>query len=183
MRNFTLNIIRFISLFLLQVLLFKEFRFGWGTEDYVHIFVYPLFIILLPTNSPRWAQLILAFILGLMVDQFYNSPGVHASALVFTAFIRLIILRLMEPPEKYPLNGNISMATMSFNWFATYLGILLFIHLFFYFSVEAFSFKYFLIILIKTILSWLATFIIAIIVLSIGSLGINQKNSRSVRRI
>ena len=183
MGNIIVNLVRFIVLLLLQVLLFKQFRFGWGANDYLHIFIYPLFILLLPTNTPRWAQLLLAFAMGLLVDQFYDSPGVHASALVFMAFVRLIILTYMEPPEKYPINSTLDIQTMGFNWFFRYTLILLIVHLFFYFSVETFTFREFFVILLKVILSLIGSFLVINIIMAIWFVLSNQNNRNRVRRI
>ena len=183
MGNITVNIIRFFVFFLLQILLFKQFRFGWGAYDYVMVLIYPLFILLLPVNTPRWLQLILAFVLGLFIDRFYDSPGVHASALVFTAFVRLIVLSSMEPPEKYPINGTLDMQTMGRNWFLTYAGILMVFHLFFYFSVEAFSYRNFFVILVKVVMSWIGSMTFIIILMLLGSIINTQNRNNRVRRI
>ncbi len=177
------NILRFILLLFFQVLILKEFKFGWGSQDYVHIFVYPLFIFLLPTNTLRWLQLVLAFGMGIMVDMFYDSPGIHASALVFTAFTRLMVLSSMEPPEKYPLNATLNIQTMGVNWFAVYTAILMFIHLLFYFFVEAFSFAYFFNTLLKIILSWIGSFIFIMIIMFVASITSNKNRRGRVRRI
>lgn len=101
-------------------------------------------------------MILLAFVLGIGVDIFYDSPGVHASASVFIAYLRPYVLRALAPVEGYKnLNESPSSHNLGFVWFATYASILLFLHLIFYFSVDAFSFVFFLEILLKTAVSFI----------------------------
>ncbi len=148
------NIIRFILLTLFQALIFKQIAFGWGGKIYFHTIVYPLFILLLPINTPRWLAFLLAFMMGISIDIFYNSPGVHASTLIFTAFARGLVLALLEPREGYSINLSPTIKNMGVGWFFRYASILLGIHLLFYFSVEVFTFAYFLEIFSKAIFSY-----------------------------
>ena len=151
------NILRFVLLILLQAMIFIQFAFGWSGRIYVHTIIYPLFIMLLPLNVPRWLMSVLAFIMGILIDIAYNSPGVHASALVFTAFIRSSVLALLEPREGYSINMIPTAHKMGISWFFRYASILLLIHLLFYFSVEVFTFFYFGEIILKTIFSYLSS--------------------------
>src|SRR5665647_630393 len=85
----------FIVSVLLQVLLFNNiliFRV-------IAPFFYILFIILLPFYTPRALLLFLSFALGLTVDIFTNTPGVHASACLLTGFLRPGILQLITSRE------------------------------------------------------------------------------------
>jgi rod shape-determining protein MreD len=49
---------------------------------------YLLFIILYPVNGNRSGLLITSFLLGLTMDVFSNSGGVHAAACVTLAYFR-----------------------------------------------------------------------------------------------
>ena len=71
------NIIRFFMLAIVQVLIFKRVAFHWGEFAFIHFLVYPLFIILLPTKMPRPVVILLGFSIGIFVDIFYDSPGIH----------------------------------------------------------------------------------------------------------
>ena len=153
------NIVRFISLLLFQVLVLKGISIGGKNLYYSHIMVYPLFIILLPIKTSRSAVLILAFFMGLSVDVFYNTLGFHASALVFMAFFRSRILTKMEPREKYNINFAPTKKRMGFGWFIQYAGIMLILHLFIYYSVDAFSFMHFGDLLLKTLFSFISSMI------------------------
>lgn len=136
----TVNIIRFVVIFILQVWVFLPISYGWmGRYFYVNILLYPLIIILLPMRTPQIAILFIGFVLGLMVDMFYNTLGVHTSATVATAFFRTWLLGQIEPRDGYQLNVAPSRYRFGFPWFLRYAGIMMFIHLLIYFSVEIFT--------------------------------------------
>lgn len=150
--------VRFALLFVFQVFILKAIALGWWGHVYLHVILYPLFIILLPLRTPRALALILAFFLGLGVDIFYDSPGLHASATVFIAFVRPIVLNFLEPREGYNVNYSPTIARMGFRWFWRYAAIMLLLHLFFYFCVLDFSAALLLDILLKTIFSFIISF-------------------------
>jgi hypothetical protein len=162
-----INAIRFLVLAIGQVLVFKRIAFNWGDFAFIHFIVYPLFIILLPIKTPRPLVIFLGFLIGLFVDFFYDSPGIHASAGVFVGYIRGILLDFIEPYEGYNTNDSPNMEVMGLGWFMTFASILLGLHLFWYFSVEAFSFVFFFEIFLNTIFSFIASFIIVMLILLI----------------
>ena len=84
------NIFRFILLVLFQVLVLNNIQF----LGYINPYLYILFILSLPVQMPRWFLLVLAFILGLSIDIFSNTLGMHAFATVFVAFFREGIIKL-----------------------------------------------------------------------------------------
>jgi hypothetical protein len=105
----------------------------------------------------------MAFVLGIAVDMFYDSPGLHASALVLLAYIRKYILKFLEPVDGYSIESTPTIRKYGFNWFLIYSSLLMFIHLFVFFSLEAFSFVYFFDIILKTIFSFIFSQIIIIV--------------------
>jgi hypothetical protein len=159
----TKNIARFISIFLIQVLVLKRIDFSFGSFDYVHLLIYPLTILLLPIKTSRAIVLVIAFIIGILIDMFYNSPGVHASALVFTAFLRGFILNILEPYEGYNTDDSPTIETMGIGWFLSYFSILLFAHCLWYFSVDAFSFVYFFDIALSTIFTFIPSILLILV--------------------
>lgn len=166
-RAFTPSIIRFIGLFLLQVLVLKQITPGWEGFYYVQIFMYPLFIMLLPFRTPRAAILLSAFAMGIFVDFFYDSPGLHASASVFIAYIRPAFIRWLEPRGGYNINQSPTKAYLGWPWFLRYATLMLAAHLFFYFSVESFTFVYIVEILLKTVLSFVASIVFILMAVAI----------------
>ena len=66
----------FIALVLTQVLVLNHIQFS----GFVNPYIYVLFVLLLPMGSPRYVVLLLAFFIGLTIDVFSNSPGIHSFA-------------------------------------------------------------------------------------------------------
>lgn len=160
------NIFRFIIIVLVQVVLLNRINIG-GSLNYFHFFLYPVFILYLPLKLQRFVIILLAFLLGITLDLFYNSPGVHASACLFTAFVRKYVLRLLEPIEGYNKEHDLSIYKMGIIWVASYTAILLLVHLIWYFSLEAFSFIYIKEITLSTIFSFITSYIVIILFLLI----------------
>ena len=157
------NALRFFGLVILQGLVFQDVGAGWESFPYLHIIVFPVFILLLPLRTPRALIILLGFLIGISIDFLYNSMGVHASAAVFTAFIRPYLLKILEPRGGYNVNYSPTAERMGLAWFFRYAAILMFLHLFFYFSVEAFTFVYIVNILAKTFVSFIVSMIFVLI--------------------
>jgi len=148
------NGIRFVILLLLQVIVFSQVRLGPLGPYYIDIIVFPLAYLLLPFRTPRELQFLLAFGIGLVVDLSMQSPGLHAGASVFTIAVRPIILRLLEPRGGYDKLHSPTLQRFKWPWFASFMSILSFVHILFYFSMEVFTPLFLGAILIKTLLSW-----------------------------
>lgn len=149
------NIFRFILLVLIQVLVLNNIQF----LGYINPYLYILFILALPVQMPRWLTLILAFILGLTIDIFSNTPGTHAFATVLIAFLRNGIIKLFTSIEE----GNSptpSFYTFGVSAYIKYVVLLVFIHHTTLFVLEAFSFANLWILLAKIILSSLVTLLL-----------------------
>lgn len=157
-----INLIRFIGLVLVQGLVLQRISVGWSGFYYVNIFLYPLFILLLPIRTNRVAELFLGFGLGLLIDVFYNTLGLHASATLFTAFIRPFVLARLAPRGGYKVNTSPTRMEMGFTWFLQYSSIMMAAHIFYFFSVEAFTFYYILDILGKSFYSFVFSMIFVI---------------------
>jgi rod shape-determining protein MreD len=157
------NIVRILIFVVLQVLIFKQISLGGEDFRYFHLLIYPVAIILLPIDTPKVAVLLIAFITGLTVDVFYDSPGLHASALVLMAFLRPSTLRALAPDTGYSKATYPVASSFGLLWYIQYAGILLGVFLFTYFSLEAFTFYYIGSILLKTIFSFIASFALLIL--------------------
>jgi len=157
------NIFRFIFLIFLQVVIFKQIVIGDGYWLSFHFYVYPLFLLLLPLNTPRSLVVLLGFLTGLTVDFFYDTLGVHTAAATFTGFVRPTVINWLSPKGGYNINFSPTRARMGFPWFTRYMSILLFLHLFFYFSVEFFTFAYLGEIMKNSISSFIASGMVILI--------------------
>lgn len=136
--TYPIQIIRFIVLVLIQILFANNIFLNFG--DYVNIYVYHLFIMLLPVSISWWALLITSFFIGLSVDMFTNTLGLHASACLFIAFFRPNILDLLSPRDGYDFNSELNSRDLGLKWFVYYAFIMTFIHNFWLFYLEAFQF-------------------------------------------
>lgn len=157
------NIVRFIIVFLAQIWIFKHITFSFGGFVFIHFLIYPMAVLLLPIKFSRSVALILAFILGIFIDMSYDSVGVHTGALVFTAYIRNIIIAFLEPYEGYNIDDVPTIKNLGIGWFVSFLSISLLIHTFLYFSLEAFSFVFIFEIFLNTISSFIVSFIVILI--------------------
>jgi len=161
------NIIRIIIVLALQVLLLKQLDLSFGSFNYIHLFIYPILILFLPLKTPRILLLVVAFLIGIGLDFFYDSAGIHASANVFLAYCRKYVLKFLEPVEGYNVDQRLTVNRMGFAWVLSFVGILLFLHLFWYFNVEAFSFVYIKEVLLRTFSSFVASYVVIILFLVI----------------
>ncbi len=128
----------------------------------IAVFVYPLLILILPIKTSRSVLVTVAFLYGLLVDFFYNSPGVHAAALLVTAYLRAIVLKALEPRGGYRTEQSPTLKNFGLNWFLIYAGILLITHYLVYFSIDAFSFVYIDKILVNAILGFAVSYILVL---------------------
>ncbi len=147
MSNYGLHFVRFVGLILLQVLILNNMLF----LDFLKPYVYPLFIILLPLNINKIQALFLAFFMGLSIDFFENTGGVHAAACLVIAYIRPLVLRF-----SFGINYDyqtLKFYNESFNQRFTYLAIMVFTHHLIMFSLEAFSITHLIYILKSTFFS------------------------------
>ncbi len=154
------NIFRFILLVLVQVLIIKNIELG----RFVNPFVYVLFIVILPFETPKWLLLFSAFILGITIDFFYDTAGMHAAACVLMAYIRPGILKLFSPRDGYEFGTQPTVQYLGIPWFVSYAGILIILHHFALFFIEVFRFSEFFSTLLRVILSSLFTLILVVLI-------------------
>ncbi|MCB0661809.1 MAG: rod shape-determining protein MreD [Saprospiraceae bacterium] len=157
------NITRWFLLVLMQVFILKQMYTNTAVLEHLHLLLYPLFIILLPIRTPNVLVMLLGFVTGLTVDLFYDSIGVHAAAAVFAAFIRPLALGLFEPREGYGVNQSPTKKQFGLGRFMGYASVVMVGFLFFYFSVEAFTFVYILDIFLNTLFSFIGTMLFVLI--------------------
>ncbi len=161
------NISRFLLLLFIQGLILKRLSLGWEGIVYVNVMIYPLFILLMPLRTPRPVILLSAFALGIGVDLFYGTLGLHTSATVLTAYARSYVLAFMEPREGYNVNYSPTKARMGAPWFLRYASIMMGIHLIAYFSIDAFSPQFFFSIVIKALYTFLFSLFFIIIIMQL----------------
>ena len=152
--NIIKNSLRFILLVLLQVLIVQNIRIG----SYIILLPYVLFIISLPFETPKMAVLLSSFLIGLTIDMFYDTAGMHAATCTLVGFLRYYILKLLSPREGYDLGLIPSVDSMGSIWFISYSLIIIFTHHLFFFYLEIFRFNEFFRTLLRVVLSTIGTF-------------------------
>lgn len=150
----------FISLVLLQVLLFNNIQFS----GYINPYVYIMFILLLPIEIPSWLLLILSFSIGMIIDFFSGSPGIHTSATVLSGFVRPYVISVVSPKDGYESGSEPSIVNYGLRWFFSYTLLIVLIHHTALFYLEVFRFTDFFRTLLRVILStsFSVTFILLI---------------------
>ena len=143
------NIIRFALLVLFQVLVFNNIELG----GYLNPYIYTLFILLLPFETPGWIVILSGFLIGLSVDIFSETLGMHTAATTFMAYLRPIALSMVSPRDGYESGSFPRVYYYGFIWFLQYSLILVFAHHTVLFLTELFRIQDFFYILLRILLS------------------------------
>jgi rod shape-determining protein MreD len=133
-RTLLINLLRFFILVALQVFLLKNITL----YDLATPYVYILFILLLPFETPNLLLYLLSFILGLTIDAFYDTPGLHAAACTLLAYVRIVFINITVQKDGFDNEPEPTMSVMGFRWFFAYVLVLTLIHHFFLFNLEVF---------------------------------------------
>jgi rod shape-determining protein MreD len=128
------NLIRFVVLVLLQVFLLKNISLYNLSVPYLYI----LFILLLPFETPNLLLFVLSFLLGLTIDAFYDTPGLHAASCTVLAFVRVLFISITVQKDGFDNEPEPTLGNMGFRWFFTYAAVLIVVHHFFLFNLEVF---------------------------------------------
>ena len=157
------NILRFVILLIVQVMVFDNLGFG----TYIHPYIYVLFVLLLPFDTPKWRLLIDGFLIGIAVDIFNGTPGLNAAATVFLAFSRSFIIGITSRKSDIEDKDAPTVTEMGLQWFAVYALLLLLLHNLVLFWLEAFSIRLLGLVLAETVLSSLVSLLLIIIIIYI----------------
>lgn len=157
------NIWRFVGLVLIQVVVLSQAALT--ADGYVNVLLYPLFILFLPILLPTPAAVLLGFLVGLTVDMFCKTWGVHASAGALSAYARAVILNRFAPRGGYTGKEPIPAPVyFGWSWFLSVTAIFLAVHIFWYFSMSYFTPVYLLPKIIpQTLIAWVLTMAITLI--------------------
>ena len=148
----------FAFVVLVQILLLNQIK----VSGFLNPFFYVLFILLLPISTPRYLVILLSFVLGLTIDIFSDTLGLHIAATVFMGYLRIPVINLISGRESelsdYPSEKN-----NGIRWFFFYVVTLVLLHHFFLFYLEVFTFSGFFRTLIRAVSSSiLSVFIIVL---------------------
>ena len=124
---------RVIALLIAQLVLFKNLVLF----DSAFCFGYILIFLLLPIGTSPIVQLIIGFTVGIVVDTFYNTLGIHAAASVLVIYVRLYWAIVMTPSGGYDSGPRINVRRQGLSWFVTYAFPLILLHSLLLFYIEA----------------------------------------------
>ncbi len=150
------NTVRFITLVLVQVLLLSNVNF----MGYINPYLYPLFILVFPLTGDKTLLILLSFLLGLSIDIFSDSGGIHAAACVFIAWIRPVVLKFSFGVS-YELN-TLKISTAPLAKQIVYIMTMVLFHHVVLFSLEIFNVKHIILILNSTLFSGIITVILMV---------------------
>lgn len=153
------NSIRFVLLILFQIILFDHISF----LKYINPYPYILFILLYPVNGNKAGLIAASFFLGLFIDMFNDSGGVHAAASVILAYFRPAFFKfsfgLSYEYQTVKINDKITPERFSF------LLISILTHHITLFFLEIFRFSFLTDILLRTLFSTIFTLLLCIIII------------------
>ncbi|GAA4814314.1 rod shape-determining protein MreD [Litoribaculum gwangyangense] len=153
---FSIHTARFFLLILAQVILFNNINF----LGYTNPFPYILFIALFPVKNNRIILILLSFLIGLLIDIFLDTGGIHAASCVFIAYIRPLVLKFSFGTiyEHQTVKFN----TVDFGSKLIYFSLLTVLHHIILFSLEIFSLSKIILVLQKTLFSSIFTILLSI---------------------
>jgi hypothetical protein len=143
----------FVLYLLLQVFIIRNLVFF----DVAFCFAYISVILFLPNNTPTGLLLLFSFLVGLFIDIFYNTAGIHASACLVLGFSRGYILRVLFPTKGLDAELVVSLGGMGTERFVRYILVMTFLHHSYLFFIEAGSLNFFLNTSLKIVASVLFT--------------------------
>lgn len=155
--DWTKQIGRYIVVMLLQVLLFDQLQlFG-----VCHPYIYILCLLMMPITLQHSLDMIIGAVVGIIMDVFCNSLGVHMAACILLMFLRPYVLGAVVS-DKDRLNEQINLRTIGMEAFVKYVVILVVIHHLTVFMLAAWSWSHIGFVLIETVVSSLVTGLVII---------------------
>lgn len=151
MRNLVQYTLFVLVLVVAQVLVFNQLNL-WG---FVSVFVYLLFLVVAPMRIKSIRLMLLSFVVGLSVDMFSQSYGIHTFSVVLVAFLRPKLLLLFMSAEVSEVSALFFIKnTLSYY---KYVFVLVFIYCLSAFFIEVFDFTMFGVVVVKSISSTVVT--------------------------
>ena len=154
-----INTVRFFILMLLQVIVLNHINL----LGYVNPYAYVIFILLFPFDGNKTLLILLSFLLGLCIELFSDSGGVHAAACVLIGFLRPILLKFSFGVS-YQYNA-VKLNKVTFKERLLYIILMVFIHHFMLFSLEVFSLSHISLILKSTLFSGIFSTLLIVCIL------------------
>lgn len=158
------NLISFIFLILILGLVQILFLKNLALFGVAFCFLYLVGILSIPFQIRETSLLFISFGVGLLIDIFYDTLGLHASAATLLAFLRPYWLKVLQPTGGYDDSGQPTLQEMGIVWFISYALPLIFCFCLLFFLADQWGSGAFLGILNKSLFSSIFTVVLAIIV-------------------
>ncbi len=146
------QIVRYVLVMMLQVLLFDQLQlFG-----VCHPYIYILCLLMMPITLSHSADMLIGAAVGLVMDVFCNSLGIHMASCILLMFIRPYLLGAIVS-DKDRLNEQICLRALGIEALIKYVVILVVIHHLTVFMLAAWSWAHIGFVLMETLVSGLIT--------------------------
>lgn len=133
------HLLRLILLLFIQVLIINNINLS----PYVNPYIYILLLMMLPVSTSKVLNLLIGFSLGMIMDMFSSTVGIHTFATTLIGYIRPRFLVLSLNKEDFDGKIEPNIANKGFVWFFTYAASIIFVHHFALFFLEIYSIKEF----------------------------------------
>lgn len=149
--------VRYIIVMLLQVLLFDQLQL-WGV---CHPYIYILCLLMMPINLPNIVEMLVGALVGLVMDVFCNSLGVHMAACILIMFIRPYLIGSIVN-DKDRLKEQMSLRAIGMEQLFRYVLTMVLIHHLTVFLLAAWSWQHMGFVQLETIVSGIITTVVII---------------------
>ena len=126
-----------VVLVLIQVMLLGNIHILGVASPLLYIY----FVVQTPRSTPRWLIMVSCFILGLIIDIFFSTPGMAAASMTLVGFVQPAILELYlhNADDKNYCPGIHAMGTEKYTAYVLFLTV---IYCAAFFTLEAFSIQH-----------------------------------------
>lgn len=146
----------FVGLIFLQVVVLSHMNLS----KWIFPFGYLFFFLYVEKQMAKWLILLLGFTMGLMIDMFLDTHGLHTFATTLIAYLRPYVLAPLAPRDSVSENIEPTFRNLGLNKYLAYAGIIVFVHHFLIFYIDEFSIDSFFSTLLQVILSSIASLLV-----------------------
>ncbi len=154
------HLLRFPAFVLIQGLVLNHV----SISGYLNPLLYVMYLLLLPFHMGKQYVLLIAFLLGYCVDLLTGTPGMHAAASVFAAFVRPYLIHALSKRDDDEQETKPVVSSMGVRWVFYFSGIMILIHHFVFFLIETFRISEWMQVLTRTLLSAALTLVVVMLV-------------------
>ncbi len=146
-------IVLFLVAISLQIFVFNQIVF----LSLINPLVYIIFLMLLPIETPKIYVLLLAILLGVVMDWSMGAAGLNSIATIFVGFVRLNLFTIICGKERVLEGGVPSVSRLGMGDYISYMLLFIALHHVVYFAFEALTISNFLYIVLRMVTSMAAT--------------------------